>query len=239
MDDKCGNNFVLAPFPQRNCGFVYRVQAANRNTTLNITNTGTIKLQPTDFYEQYIAEKTTMITVSSDFPVLVAEYMTSRGYGHDCGANGDPSMTIVPYVESYYTNVTFPVVRMTHPYHTRHYFISILAECSYVDDILFDETTSVSDWTRLSTPDQTMCAIHSDNIPTGVHSVTSRDPTVTFSVIVILTCFNCEIGFVYQAGVTCLGKSQCVKVYRQLLHDFISSNESLLFQHFFNLITLF
>ena len=133
-----------------------------------------------------------MTSIEAEGPVTVAQYMKS----YDTDYEGDAAMMIVPPIESFVNNVTFPVIRLTYTY-IFQYNIHVTINCVYANDLVFDDTQSMSDWQRLETDDGEMCAIRG-NVTTGVHSVTHHDPEAKFTVAV----YGIEFGtaYAYPAG---------------------------------------
>ena len=176
--DYWGHRFVLGPFLGRSSGFIYRVLAGNTNSTLQISNHGAVSIHAGDWFEDDVSGDTVVYVVSKN-PVLVVQYMKSQG------AEGkyDSAMIIVPSVESFINNVTFPVMETTYTSSTFQYNIHVTINCTFTDDLKFDETTSMSTWEKLQTSDGEMCIIRG-GVTTGVHSVTHYDPAAKFTVAV-------------------------------------------------------
>lgn len=200
--DQWGRNFVMAPYLSRACGYVYRILSSNQTTSVRIStvsSTLALNLQAGDFYEgNVVGDK--MISVTSDFPVLVVKYM--KGKDACVGdQRGDPAMMIVPPVEYTYSNVTFPVFTPEDPYATKRQFINVIINCDHVDGLMFDGTLSMSSWNRLSTVDGSMCAIRGE-VSADVHSVghTNQAANFTVSAYMMTDDGRNHHGYTYQVG---------------------------------------
>ena len=120
-----------------------------------------------------------MIIITSDLPVLVGQYMKSAA---ECDTIGDSSLMLVPQIEAFYNNVTFTVLKNKKG---EHYFINTITTCNQTAGLLFDDTKPMTGagWDVLSTDDQTMCVVRGE-VTTGLHSVSSIDPSARLSVSV-------------------------------------------------------
>ena len=192
-----GHIFVLAPVFGKSCGFIYRVISGNQTTNLNISNDGTVTilmLQPTEIHEGDVVTAT-MVSIQADNPVLVVKYL--KGYDA-CDSLGDPSMTVVPHLEMFYTNITFSVFQLTTSY-TQRYSISVIINCSDVDNLIYDDTISMEYWETLRLEDEWMCCVQGAVTP-GIHSVGSTHPSVKFLVSVYMMGEGTTMSYAYQAG---------------------------------------
>ena len=153
-----GYRFILTPFLRKSSGYIYRVLSGNQTTTLNISNIGTVMLEPTAIYENDV---TSMTAIYADFPVLVVKYM--KGFGH-----GDPSMILEDPLERYYNSVTFPVFETTSGVPKRYAINVVLANCSDIESLLLDGTTSMTNWDILrfeNLQDGPICCARGDVSP--------------------------------------------------------------------------
>ena len=188
-----GHRFVIGPFLGRSSGFIYRVLAGNNNSTLQISNRGALQIQAGDWFEDDVSGDT-VVSVVAENPVLVVQYMKSQG----AEDKYDPAMIIVPSVESFVNNVTFPVIETTYTASIIHYNIHVTINCTFTDDLKFDEATSMSTWEKLPSTDGEMCIIRG-NVTIGVHSVTHHDPAAKFTVAVY-GLYSSAAAYAYPAG---------------------------------------
>ncbi|XP_072048471.1 uncharacterized protein [Amphiura filiformis] len=168
-----GYHFILAPFLDRTSGYVYRVISHNRST-MNISNRGSVDIEAESWFEDDISGDS-VITIMSDQPVLVVQIMKSKGAE---GNLYDPAMIIIPPLNSYVNNVTFPVIEMVKAY---TYNMHVTINCIYANELMFDENNSMRDWERLD--DHEICIIRG-HVTTGVHTVSHQDPDAKFTVAV-------------------------------------------------------
>ena len=199
-----GHHFALAPFLSQTCGYVYRVMSANHTTTLTISNlTEAVEVQAGQYYEGDVSGEA-MSIIRSDFPVLVVQYM--KGYGA-CDSRGDSGMIISSPIESYYNNVTFPVFDTTYicTDSPKAYYISVITDCVYVDGLIFDDKTSMTDWDQVISDDGSMCSVHGE-IQTGLHNVGHLDPSATFIVSVYMLGGCSGFAYSYQAAISLKGQ---------------------------------
>ena len=186
-----GHKFLMAPFYGINSGYVYRIISSMKSTTIKFSNLRTVQIEANEWYEGEVLDNS-VILIESDNPVLVVQYMKSRF----TGITADASMMIVPSVESFVNNVTFPVVKLT-GYPVIQYNIHVTVNCNYVDELIFDDIESMSVWERLETYNGEMCVIRG-NVTVGVHSVTHHDPEAKFTVAVY--GFYSHSAYAYPAG---------------------------------------
>ncbi|XP_072018220.1 uncharacterized protein [Amphiura filiformis] len=170
-----GSNHVLTPFLTYTVGYRFRVIATLCETVITVTlSDGTSSmhtLQPHDFYE---STGTTVVKVSSDNPVLVAQYCL----GTDLvgGAFGDPCMIIVPATELFSEEISFRVTGITDIEH-----INIITECAYSNMVYLDNTL-LSTTGMLQTFDGEFCVLRAA-ITSGSHSVRNGDASASLLVL--------------------------------------------------------
>ena len=196
-----GTLYHIFPFQSLTTGFVYRVFASNTSTALHMSDGSVEYVQPGKFFEGNV-EGNTVVTFQSEHPVLVVQFM--KGYYSSTTYRGDPSMFVVPPVSSYTNNVTFHVLE----YQTLHdYYINVVTDCEHINGLVFDDSTLVSSWDKLTTDDRSVCCVRS-NVSTGYHSVTHINQMARFSVTVYAICFHrCGSSYAYSArGISALGK---------------------------------
>ena len=96
-------------------------------------------------------------------------------------------MVVVPPIESYAHNVTFPVYNSDPNLVWRDYiyFINVIINCSSVDGLTLDETIPMKYWNTLTTYDGSMCIIRG-NVTNGTHTVghPNQDDDAKFTVLV-------------------------------------------------------
>ncbi|XP_072043595.1 IgGFc-binding protein-like [Amphiura filiformis] len=171
-----GHHYILAPFLGRTSGFVYRVVATSSDVT-NVTISGVnVSLSTGEFYEGNAMTSEDLITVLADKPIIVCQY--AKGYHTD--NVGDPFMVLLPPIQAFYHNVTFPVATLAN--RNQQYYISITSECGNIYSFYLDGLPlNVHNSSLLQTFDGAFCVIRT-NITTGFHTVTH--PSASFLVIV-------------------------------------------------------
>ena len=187
-----GYKFVMAPFYGITSGYVYRIISAMKSSTIRFSNLRTVQIEANEWYEGEVLDNT-VILIESDNPVLVVQYIKSRFID----ITADAAMMIVPSVESFVNNVTFPVIKLNAYAISIQYSIHVTVTCRYVDELKFDDTEPMSVWERLETYNGEMCVIRR-NVTTGVHSVTHHDPEAKFTVAVY--GFYGHSAYAYPAG---------------------------------------
>ena len=192
-EESWGTNFVMAPYMERKSGYLYRVISTNQTTTLTISNVGTIQIQGNECYEGDVTGDT-MVRIISDLPVMVVQYM--KGFSTESPNKGDPSMLIIPPLQSFGSYVTFPVIPRTRTGHV--FYINVIIDCINAPGLIFDDSTPMSGWNTLKTSDNEFCAVRG-NVGSGVHSVGHSNPLVKFSVI-IYNSQELASSYVYPAG---------------------------------------
>ena len=119
-----------------------------------------------------------MVSIVADNTVSVMQYMKS--YYADSPYNGDSSMLVVPAVETYTNNVTFPVYQYI-SFPSTTYYITIIIECELVKGLTFDN--ELINWSYLQAQNGTMCSVRGE-VTHGVHNVGHRDHEARFTVAV-------------------------------------------------------
>ncbi|XP_072017970.1 uncharacterized protein [Amphiura filiformis] len=189
-----GHTYVLAPFLYSDL-YVFRVYAGTMFTTLHISNNDTVTILPEDFYEG-TGDK--VLTLISDQPVMVSQYLTGRG------RQNFESMIIIPPVTSYTSNVTFSVFRYkgfrnNNRDHLALYYINVVMECTYINGLLLDNQETVWD-DQLSSDNKEMCCVRK-GIDTGEHYIEHANPNAQFFVYVYSICSGrCASSYVYPAS---------------------------------------
>ncbi|XP_072043599.1 uncharacterized protein [Amphiura filiformis] len=197
-----GQHYILAPFLGRTSGFVYRIVATSSGVT-NVTISGVnVSLSTGEFYEGNTMTSEDLITMLADKPIMVCQY--SKGYQTD--KVGDPFMVLLPSIQAFYYNVTFPVAKLIRPY--QQYFISITTKCGNIYSFYLDGLPLCipDNGDVLQTSDGTFCVLRTP-ITTGFHSVTH--PTDSFLVIVYGFARREAYGYVagYNVGLNMTGSA--------------------------------
>ena len=191
-------SYILSPFLGRSSGYIYRILSSNHTVTVNISNYGRVQIEANAWYEGNVMSDI-VTSIKADSPVSVVQYMKSCNTGPNKDGKGNPAMLVVTPVEHFANNVSFPVVA---PFiHTEmQYSIHVIINCLYANGLMFDDTESMSDWQRLKTVDDEMCAIRG-TVTTGLHSVTHHNPEAKFSVAVYGYSFGIwKRGYAYPVG---------------------------------------
>jgi hypothetical protein len=107
-----GNTFVTLPLATRLNGDTFRFIASDDGTTVRVNNEPVATLNRGEFYEQIIVAAA---HISSDKPILVAQYSNSSSFS---GSQGDPFMMLVPPTNRFlgsYTVATYDVATAGSP----------------------------------------------------------------------------------------------------------------------------
>ena len=187
-----GDKFCIVPLQSINAGF--RVQTLNISTNLTMSNGEVIEIMPEELFYEANVTGNKAISFTSDQPVMVVQYVKSAN-----APRGGLAMLIVPPVTLYGNNVTFPVFQLAdlHPYYKHTHFITVIAECSAINDG-FSLDGAVVEWHQNNTVDDTICYANRKVSP-GQHSITNTNPMSTFSVSVHGICEKCTSSYAYSA----------------------------------------
>ena len=193
---KC--SYVMSPFFGRSSGYIYRILSSNQTVKVNISSYGSVQIEANEWFEGNVTGNT-LTSIEAERPVYVVQYMKSFNTDNEA----DPAMMVVPPVENFVNSVNFPVERMTCcPTFSN---IHVIINCMFANDLMFDDTQSMSNWPRLESDDRKMCAVRG-SVTTGLHSVTHHDSEAKFTVAVYW--YYDLTGLAYSAGyVTGMGKS--------------------------------
>ena len=193
-------SYVMSPFFGRSAGYIYRILSSNQTVKVNISSYGSVQIEANGWFEGDVTGDT-VTSIEAERPVFVVQYMKSF-YSDN---KADPAMMVVPPVETFVNNVTFPVEYMTCCGGGTQYNIHVIINCMFANDLMFDDTQSMSNWPRLESYDRKMCAVKG-SVRTGLHSVTHQDPEAKFTVAVYW--FYDSTAYAYPAGyATDMGKS--------------------------------
>ncbi len=152
-----------------------------------------IQLEADDIYNGDIKDDTILI-ISSTRPIVVAQYIKSSP--DPCTITAEPSMVMIPAVDSFFGNVTFPVMQFTIAgLEVQFYSINVVIKCEFADGLVFDDTESMANWDRLTSDDGTICVVRGP-VAIGTHSV--NHPTANFTVTIYMVCY-CSSSYAYQA----------------------------------------
>lgn len=94
-----GSSYVVAPFHDRNSGYLVRILASEDNTEVEIQlldRTETVSLDAGTLKEKLVAIPA-VLTITASHPILVVQFMRNS-IGTDLN-NGSPAMVIVPGIE--------------------------------------------------------------------------------------------------------------------------------------------
>ncbi|XP_072043887.1 uncharacterized protein [Amphiura filiformis] len=105
---------------------------------------------------------------------------------------GDPFMVVLPSIQAFSYNVTFPVLTLSE---NPQYFISITSECSNIESFYLDGMPLINNERILQTSDGIFCVLRT-SITTAFHSVTH--PSASF--LVMVYGFAILYGYGYVAG---------------------------------------
>ncbi len=174
-----GTSFVLSPFLGRETGYVYRILSGSKPSRVSISNLPKDVKINSDYWHDGNVDDNTVITINSDQPVLVFQYMKSKTDEEKL----EPAMMMVPPKDSYVNKiVTFPIFNCTFT-DGFQYNIHVIIDCDYASGLKIDENASISHWEQLKTKDKGMCVVRGE-VSTGVHSVSHEDPSAKFTVAV-------------------------------------------------------
>ncbi|XP_072040152.1 uncharacterized protein [Amphiura filiformis] len=186
-----GIQYVIGPFLYRRRGYVYRIITSQMETNLQINSEGGTpsysQMDTGDFYE---GDVDTLITITSDKPVMVVQFSKSRG----TDSRGDPFMYIVSPITLFPSSVAFPVTVLPSRYAQQSY-ISVTILCDSSEALLLDAASPDWDDILISGSDPSFC-IHRKALPSGLHNVTHFSDDARFSVIVYGFCAYSSYGYV-------------------------------------------
>ena len=174
-----GTSFVLSPFLGRDSGYIYRVITANTTSSLQISNSGSVEVSANDGFFEGDVPGDTMISINSDRPVTVIQYMK----GHFTDNKADPSMLVVPPFDLYKTNsVTFAVFNPVNP-SSCSVAVNVIIDCNSIGGLTLNGAISLDSWNRLSTTNNLLCSVRGPlTRGNSVQSITHVGPLTRFSV---------------------------------------------------------
>jgi IgGFc binding protein len=140
-----GREYVAMPFQSRHGGFTIRVVAAFPNTMLNVGSTQVTLTEKGDRYEEQLEEAT---VITSNEPVLVAQFAHSASYDSLGNEYGDGSMLILPPTDRFASCHTFPTGLGSHIDSAGERFSS-----SFLNIVAFDGGQSSVSWNGVFLPD--------------------------------------------------------------------------------------
>ena len=201
-----GTYVVMSPFVGKDNGYVFRVTGTNVTTNVTISNETTVTLREGQWYEGDVASNT-MLTIDSDYPTLVVQYIKVGRYYHDYSAT-NPSMILATSTNLYTSkSILFPVFNVTITI-SINYYIHVITECNKVNGLMYDNA-SIASWERLASVDGEMCSVGGEVTAGAVHEVSHEDENVKFIVAVygLQAAVCCEVAsYAYLAGIGYLGK---------------------------------
>ena len=173
-----GVNAFLIPFSassyeENRYKDMFRILSANDDTKIYINGALKTTLDKGKFYEDSLV---IAATVTSDKPILVAQFRRTSGYGSSIEGIGDPFMLIVPPVEQYLKNcrvINAQKYDFLGGLFTEQY-ITIVAKTSALATTLLDRT-AIPDSCFTSIPNSLYSYANID-VADGVHDIESSDP---------------------------------------------------------------
>jgi RHS repeat-associated protein len=96
--DQWGNNFVAGPFATRSSGYTIHVVASQDNTNISVNGQAVSTLNHGGIYEGTFSQ---ISNITSDQPVLVAQYAESAQVDSPTSTNGDPTMVLLQPITGY------------------------------------------------------------------------------------------------------------------------------------------
>ena len=193
-----GTNFVLSPFFGRDSGYIYRVIIANTTTTLEISNIGRMQVPASDGFFEGDVPGDTMISISSDKPVTVMQYMK----GHFTDNKADPSMLLVPPLDLYtQRSVTFAIYDRDRGSSPCSFGVNVIIDCSSIGGLILNDSISLVNWNRLSISDDLICSVRGPLTGNSANNIAHVDPlAAAFSVSVYAVCTT-QTSYAYLAGI--------------------------------------
>ena len=189
--DRLGKKFIMAPFKGRPDGYMFRILATQSDTTVRpLISNGSTSIVKLNLGEYQIGDVSgdSIVTIEADKPILVMQYVKGRGAPSGTESVGNPSMTLIPPMEAFSSNVTFPVPLMD------HMAISITVPCKNSKTLVLDDVVLTSRDNITATSD--MCVLR-QSISPGAHTIGHPNPHVSFFVLVY--GFG-DTGYTYPAG---------------------------------------
>lgn len=123
-----GSHFVTTPLAEREAGDVFRVMAGRNGTTVSMCGERDIVIDAGQFIERSIPSDVSC-AISSSHPVLVLQY--NKGGSSD-KSSGDPSMTVVPALEQYFSESLFATVDLSPKMLLVSSYVNVALQCEFI-----------------------------------------------------------------------------------------------------------
>ncbi len=187
--DRLGRKFIISPFRGRSDGYMFSILATQRETNIKpIKSNGTSFTLNTGEHQIGDISGDSVTTIEADKPILVMQYAKGRGAPSGEESVGNPSMTLIPPVGSYSSNVTSPVPVM------EHMSISVTVPCKDSNGITLNGVAMVAQETL--TAESEFCILR-HGVTSGAHTIGHHSQDVKFMVLVY--GFG-DTGYSYPAG---------------------------------------
>ncbi len=131
-----GKSFVTIPLANRSNGDTFRFLASTDGTNVTVNGTLDATLNRGQFRERII---TSSAVITSDKPILVAQYSNGCNFDPPCGAtDGDPFMMLIPPFEQFLNQYTVSTADDTSTNQFPANFINVVAPTAAVGSITLD-----------------------------------------------------------------------------------------------------
>ncbi|XP_072021693.1 IgGFc-binding protein-like [Amphiura filiformis] len=180
-----GHHYILSPFLGRTSGYIYRVVSVSPGTTHMSLSGESISLSNGEIYEGNVVTSNEVLIIMVDKPVMVVQY--AKGSSTD--GFGDPFMVVIPSIQKFSNNVTFPSFGRDQ---LQHYISIITPGCDSIT--LFNlDGLPLNNVNWLQSSHGEFCILRS-SVNSGFHSVTH--PSASFLVLVYGFGPSVSYGFV-------------------------------------------
>ncbi|XP_072020766.1 uncharacterized protein [Amphiura filiformis] len=187
--DRLGQKFIIAPFKGRSDGYMFSILATQMETNIKpIMSNGTSFTLNTGEHQIGDISGDYVTTIEADKPVLVMQYAKGRGAPAGRESVGNPSMSLIPPIEAYSSNLTFPVPLVD------HMSVSVTIPCKHSKEVTLDGVALVAPDNL--TAGSGFCVLRHSVTP-GAHTIGHPSPDVHFMVLVY--GFG-DSGYSYPAG---------------------------------------
>ncbi|WP_268121639.1 gliding motility-associated C-terminal domain-containing protein [Roseivirga pacifica] len=128
-----GQDFVVTPIELRN-NYVYRIIAAEANTTISIDGNSTLVLGAGE-YEDFV--ETGVTYLSADKPISVVQYSTSVSCDNNSASgDGDPFMIVLSPIQQRLEAITFNALRASN---ITNYFLTIIVDRTATGNVMLND----------------------------------------------------------------------------------------------------
>ena len=187
--DRLGRQFTIAPFAERDTGYIFRIVAVRDETNVSISSSvsGVFSLNAGQFYEGDVND-TNITSVITNKPVLVVQF--AKGFTSD-GKYGDPLMMVIPPREQYVNSVSFASFNMS-KYEVYNNYLNIITSCDHLAGIIFngDKIEDITWYDILEESDGEQCVARLEVDFSRDNHITHESPDAKF------------VAFLYGAGQT-------------------------------------